>query len=529
MHSEATYSRVDKRIWAWGRRLRAGTLAVGAGLLLAAAFPPLSFFLLAPLGIMLFALLLHHTPGVRAQVALAWLAGMGFFLPLLWWVHLFGALPWILLSAIEALALLLVALLARMAGARPGMPRALLLAVAWVSVEWLRGLGTYGFPWGQLGTSLAAAPFLAQGAAWVGVSGLSFGLVFLGAMLAEWTEAPPHWRRQVFTVIGLFALYLVASGMRYRAVLATERAAARESQGLVVAVAQGSPVRFLDPVEDMKYRPREEERELRIYEGLTRRALEQMPYLVVWPESAIPGFAEEDWALQGRLAALAQQGRCWLLAGGKAYQDGNLRNGALLFGPDGAEHGRYDKVHLVPFGEFVPGRGRLPLLDRYPLRPQDITPGQVHRPLDAGGVRVGVLICFESIFPEIAHSYARQGVDLLVVITNDAWFAGTAALRQHAQASALRAIESGCYVARAAYSGISQVIDPAGRVVAELGPGRRGVLVRETYPVGGTGIYRTLGFYLPAGCLLAALTWGAFGIVTRRVAAWVAQDRPERR
>ena len=487
-------------------------LAVGGasacGVALSAAFPPLAWYFLlpVPLALLLFGLRRTRPPALR--LGLAWAAGLGYYLCLLWWVHLFGWLPWVLLAAVQAVAFPLVVLLVAACAPAPGWPRALATAAAWAGVEWLRGQGTFGFAWGQLGISLAAAPALAQMAAWLGATGLSFLLVLLAALLAEWErDRTRAWGRELALLVALLVLVAGLSHWRYQSLAGAERAGADEAQGLTVAVVQGSTQVYLRPGEPERSSPAQVQQELALYEDLTRRALDSAPYLVVWPESALYGYVREDPALSERLQALAREGGCWLLAGGPAYQGPLFRNAAFLFGPD-AYHGRYDKVHLVPFGEFVPGRGRLPLVDRYPVRPVDVTPGPGYVPLDAGGCKLGVLICFESIFPEIARAYARREADLLVVITNDAWFDRTAALRQHAQAAALRAIESGRYVVRAAYSGVSQVISPSGRVMGELGPGRRGLLIMDVYPASATA-YAQVGYLFAPACLLVMLGWAA--------------------
>ena len=520
METSQAYLEVAKARSPWRPMLATTGTAVGCGLVLAAAFPPLGYWFLAPLAIAGLFSRLHHTPSVRLRLAAAWAGGFTFFFMLMWWMRYFGVLPWVLLAALEGASLPLVVLVVLAAGPRPGWPRALAVGAAWVGLEWLRAQGSYGFAWGQLGVAMAAAPALAQGAAWLGSYGLSCALVVTGALLAEWGYLPARsWARQVGVALAALAVLAAGSWWQYGAVIRGEAAARSEAQGMTVALVQGSLQQMLRAGELDRTTVDESEQGLQTYEALTRRALDESPYLVVWPESATLHFAEEEPEVRERLGALAREGGCWLLAGGPASQGPDLRNSALLFGPDGAYAGRYDKVHLVPFGEFVPGRGKLPLVDRYPVRGEDITPGPGHSLLDAGGIRLGVLICFESIFPEISRSYAGQGADLLVMITNDAWFGRSAALRQHAQMAVLRAIESGRWVARAAYAGISQVIDPAGRVVGELGPGRRAVLARDVYPSSPTTAYGQVGYLFAPLCLAVALGWALVGAVGRRMLA----------
>ncbi len=211
-------------------------------------------------------------------------------------------------------------------------------------------------------------------------------------------------------------------------------------------------------------------RTLEIYGSLTREAAKVGPVLVVWPESVLPGSPEEEPWVSERAAEAARESGAWLLAGGP-YRDeqGRPRNSAYLYAPSGHRRDRYDKVQLVPFGEYVPGRRWLPLLERYHVREEDFAAGWQHRVMQAGMMAVGPMICFESIFPRISWELVGRGAQVLVVITNDAWFGRTAAAAQHRQIAVLRAVETNRWVVRGASTGISSIIAPDGRVVAEAG------------------------------------------------------------
>jgi apolipoprotein N-acyltransferase len=251
---------------------------------------------------------------------------------------------------------------------------------------------------------------------------------------------------------------------------------------------------------------------------LTRRAANApsvpgAPHIIVWPESALERGSPE---YRPDITRVASTPKTFLVAGGRHYvhspaSEGGFqaRNGAFLFGPDGRQRDVYDKMHLVPFGEYVPLR---PLVQRFfTVRSRDVVPGPTRRTLEADGRRLGVAICFESTFPAIARAYARSGAEVLVVMTNDAWFQRTSAVPQHFNHSRFRAIETGLPVARAASSGISGVIAPNGQVLAEIPVYQRGVRtldLREGVP----GTLNTAGGWLfGPGCLLAAvvlMVWG---------------------
>ena len=169
-----------------------------------------------------------------------------------------------------------------------------------------------------------------------------------------------------------------------------------------------------------------------------------------------------------------------MLAGGPYHDErGRTFNSAYLYSPTGNLTARYDKVQLVPFGEYVPGRAWLPLLTRYHVRDFDFAAGAVHRVLQAGTIAVGPMICFESTFPTIGWQLAERRAQVLVVITNDAWFGRTAAAAQHQQMAVLRAVETGRWVLRGASTGISSIIAPDGRVVAKAGLYKQSVLTAK--------------------------------------------------
>jgi apolipoprotein N-acyltransferase len=222
--------------------------------------------------------------------------------------------------------------------------------------------------------------------------------------------------------------------------------------------------------------------------------------LVVWPESAIsyPPYVPQ-------IMSFCQNTQSYLLAGAVYFAPPNSspRNSAYLIGPGGMDIGRFDKIHLVPFGEFVPLRS---LVTRfYTVRDDDLTRGTGWRPLQMGSHRLGVGICFESTFPSIFREYAKDGAHYLVIITNDAWFHKTSAVRQHFNHSRFRALETGLPVIRSASTGISGFIAPDGRVLAEIPiyqSGFRTMHLSEGIP--GT-VYSTAGWLFAPCCLLISI------------------------
>jgi len=294
-----------------------------------------------------------------------------------------------------------------------------------------------------------------------------------------------------------------------------------------VAVLQGN----ID--QGVKWSPEWVERTLGIYEGLTRRAVEQGARLVLWPESAVPGLLEWDATLRGRVEALARETGVSLVVGGVGVAfDAGTRpsayfDSAFVVDASGVLRDRYDKTHLVPFGEFLPFQDLLGLFFRAVasgIAESSVTPGAAPRALDiaippAGEVSAGVPVCFELLFPDLVRRFARDGAQLLLGITNDAWYGRTCAPYQFLAITALRSAETRLWTARAANTGVSAFIDGAGRVVARTDIFERALLVADVplhpRPREAT-LYVRYGDWLAYGCWMGALGLIAAGVVRAR-------------
>ena len=426
--------------------------------------------------------------------------------------------PWLLLSGIESLAFVVAALLIRWVHAR-SWRAAITAGAAWVVSEWLRSQSPFGLTWGQLGYSQAGYLPIVQWASVGGVGLISFVIIAWNATLAQAVgrRTRQAWLRVALTAL-VVAIMFYAGAKRVANV--QREATDLGASGLPVAVVQASAIGPLHVAQlNQPWTEQQQDRELRAWEALTRQAARSHPRLVIWSESAIPGLLEGSPKLFARVSRAARQANAYLLAGGP-YVDsfGQLFNSAFLIDPRGKEVWRYDKVHLVPFAECVPGRSWFPLLRHYTLREEDLQPGPGHGALRAGSVKIGPMICFESIFPEIARREVKLGAQVLAIITNDAWFGHTAAAEQHAQMAVFRAVETGTWVLRSASTGISMVISPDGRVRARAGLFRRKVLTaRISVAPLPTWYQRRRGFLFPYAMLAL---WGVlFSLGLRRTRA----------
>jgi apolipoprotein N-acyltransferase len=249
------------------------------------------------------------------------------------------------------------------------------------------------------------------------------------------------------------------------------------------------------------------------YERLTRAATEAGARVVVWPETTLPRGAAEMQGFRAWIArALPPDG--WLLAGSfSTAPDGEAHtNSAVVIDAAGALRDRYDKVALVPFGEYVPFRQFVPWIGRYGVPESDLAAGTAWRPVSLGETKVGVSICFESSLAPAARAFTLQGAQLLAVITSDGWAGRSSAALQHAAMAPLRAVENRRSIARAAATGVSELIDPYGRVTAAI------PLFTQNFAVADLPLRQELTVYTRIGDWPLLLCAGllAYGLRTRK-------------
>lgn len=436
-------------------------LAAVAGALAALAFPAPGWW---PLAFVAWAPLLVALTGVRARrgAALGLVAGLVFWAIVLRWLAGLSIWGWLALALYVSLYLAAFgAVAARLLSSSRGHAVGA-VAAAWVALEGLRGWLFTGFGWGAMGYALAPAPRLAQLASVGGVPLLSLCLMATNVALArawpplrrrDWGGAWPH----LALVIAL-PLLMAAHGTLVLA------AAPEADSHLRVAVVQGD----VSPLE--KWERRGVYTAFTRYTTLSTGAATAHPDLIVWPETAIPVPLDPDsrHALRARAIerGVSERWHAALLFGVPERSDerpGAFLNSARLLRPDGVQLPAYHKQRLVPFGEYTPLPALFSGLPKMVSGPEFVA-GHGGAPFPVAGARVGVLICFEDVFPGEAADRAADA-DVLAVITNDAWF-GPVGEAQHRDITALRAIETRRAVARAANTGISELVDPYGRLLA---------------------------------------------------------------
>lgn len=388
-------------------------------------------------------------------------------------------------------------------------PFALLLPLVWTASELvLNYLADLAFPWLPLGLSLAHLPVLAQLAELSGVRGASFWIAAIAGLLADAYLLRLERRRALARLAGVAALALLAWGYglwRMR----------------TIALRPVAPVSIVQPdiPQDEKWQQGNQERIVGITAGLTREVLRRDEQrLVVWPEVALPGYIYANAQWRDTLAALAAAEPTPILFGVldvrfRSAEDYDYFNAAMLSDSTGAvdDSSAYHKGYLVPIVE------RVPFIDPRWLAGLKyfggFGRGENPTPMATPIGRVGVLICYESVFPQLSRRYRREGAAVLVNITNDAWFGRSLAPYQHHAHLVLRAIENRVGVVRSANTGISGYIDPLGRIRAEtpLFVQRTGTYLAETTDV--VTPYVRFGDWLGPLSLLATL---ALVVVDRR-------------
>jgi len=460
------------------RAVRFG-LAAGSGVLCTAAFPPwdiglVSFVALVPLFLAL--------EGVVPRQA-AWLgytSGLCFFLGTIWWVvntmTTYGRMP--LGLSLVALLLLCAVLGAYTAAFTwllsagqhrlrlPGGSVPLVAAGLWTALEFLRSHLFSGFPWALLGYSQYRQPTIRLLASAVGVYGISALVVLVNGTIADllartWRgRVGGSRRRGALLPVGLTILALGST-------LAYARAIWRDPTGgptVRVGLLQGN----ID--QSLKWDRSYQAATLDIYERLARRVAEEKPALIVWPETALPFLLRREPELGARVRRfIAEVGIPTLTGSPDLGEDALLYNTAFLLRPDGEIGGRYDKRHLVPFGEYVPLRTIFFFLDKLVVGIGDFGRGRAATVFSLDGVQFSVMICYEVIFPGEVREFVDRGAAFLVNITNDAWFGRSGAPYQHLAMAAMRTVENGTYLVRAANTGVTAVIAPTGEILAHTG------------------------------------------------------------
>lgn len=463
------------------------TLAVCSGLVLPLSFAPTQWWAVACGSIfVLYFLIQNASP--RKALWLGWLFGLGYFGIGVHWIyfslHLFGAAiaP---LAALLTLVFVLVMTIFPAACAYlwvrfriPHSPirNAFLFAALWVLAELLRGKIMNGFPWILIGYSQTSGPFGSL-APVVGVYGLSFLVVLVSCAGVVFARGPTRITTGAFVVITVPIFLALAMNV----VQFSEPV----NNPITVRMVQANIA------QEMKFSQDRLNQALFDYTQMTKQDGLADVDLIVWPETAIPTYFDRVDEVLGPFVRSMDEKGIDIISGGFQRDGDDIYNAVKQLGGDEAV---YQKRHLVPFGEYMPLRFVLDFAAKFILIPMaDLTPGTgPHVPMSLQGVEVGISICYEDVFGEEMRA-VLPAAQLLVNVSNDAWFGNTAAPHQHEQKARMRAREFARPMIRVTNTGVSAAIDYRGNVFGRIGHNTKGILDVRVQPRSGYTPYARTG------------------------------------
>lgn len=477
-------------------------LTLISALMLIASFSPVGSGVLAWAGLVPFLFALEGTcagqsaRGAKKAVILGGLWGFVFSVGTVYWVvnsmYFYGGIPLVpgilimlLLAACLAIAPALFGLFFYLTSRWRPLSRLFIIPALWVSLEYLRGTLFTGFPWTLLGYSQIGFTSLIQVSDIFGVWGVSYWVmllnsgVFLFLLNLVFGSGRRGLRIEPFLIFASTAVVFVFVMVYGFVQVSSVNKAAASWPSVKVGVLQGNIEQAV------KWKASEQEKTVDKYNvlaGKVAASFNEMdnemddaePGLIVLPETSMPFFLARDKDMLPIVQKMARDAGSYMLIGSPDYvRDGNgghsVLNAAFMLSPDGVISGRYDKMHLVPFGEYVPLKKILFFIKKLTAGAGEFIEGRGLYPIEisTGGESfgVGTFICYEAIFPSLVAELSRRGAGLLVNITNDAWFGDTSAPYHHLNMTAMRAVELRTFLVRSANTGISAVVSPTGEVI----------------------------------------------------------------
>jgi len=493
-------------------------LATISGVILVFAFPPFDLHPLAWFGLLPLFIAVHDKRPIESFL-LGLISGVLFYLGTTYWifhsVYFYGGIPGlpalltvVLLSSYLGIYTAIFSLLFTLLIRKTRFTAILIVPVLWVTLELIRAYAFTGFPWLLLGYSQYRVLPVIQISDITGVYGVSFlvagvnGLLFDVAVLwpRRSKRMPLFGPGPIVTGIVVFMLILGLSLLYGRWRLSSEGGRV----GVRISVIQANIS------QDKKWDKRFREEVINTYKRLSLGVLDEAPDIIVWPESALPFVYGYDTALTEEFLAFQRNLSTHLLTGSvvvKEVKEGRpyLSNSAILFSPEGKVLSIYDKIHLVPYGEYVPLRRLFPFIEKLVVAIGDFVAGDKYVVMKTPFAKMAPLICYEIIFPGLVRKFVNRGADVIVTITNDAWFGRTSAPYQHFSMAVLRAVENRTPVVRAANTGISGFIDSRGRIIKKSDIFTEETLTEEVILRGEKSFYTRYGDLFAFLCIIITI------------------------
>ena len=502
-----------------------------SGFLLTLAFPDFSFFFIAWAALFPFLTAISDIDG-KAAFKAGFFMGIVHYSSLMYWtiyaMRIYGYMPYYMcipafllfifyLALYPAFFALLFSKLMNHVDSHGESPVIILCLTPsiWTALEYIRSILFTGLPWELLGASQHNFLHIIQIADIFGVYGISFLIVLVNTMLfiIQKSMRNDSWgieRRHLY-ICGVITLALVSAALYYGEQRITNLDAGADKWTYkTFSVIQGN----ID--QSLKWDKSYQNEVITKYISLSLKAGAENPDLIVWPETSTPFYFGIDPLKTKMVIEGLKPAGAYFLIGSPAADKKEITsseksfsedvmlyyNRAYLLDPNGDIIGSYDKSHLVPFGEYVPLKHLFPFIGKLVQEIGDFSSGKKGSIIEWNGNKIGVLICFEQVFPYLLRALSENGADVLVNITNDAWFGMTSAPYQHFSMGVFRAVESRKSLIRAANTGKSGFIDPVGRVVAETEIFEDAELTKQMPLNNETTVYVRFGDWFAVFCLL---------------------------
>ncbi|MEI8181548.1 MAG: apolipoprotein N-acyltransferase [Desulfomonile sp.] len=500
--------------------LAASASSAAGGFLLALAFPPAGWDFTAWIALIPLFQVLQSEDRLGLAFSYGGIFGIAFFVVDVNWIYetLITHGHFARLSAVMVFVgmILSLALFSAVFGlglacfSKKGLKIAVMAPFLWTGLEYIRTTIFTGFPWDLIGYSQSGRLLLVQLSDVTGVYGISFLVVLVNAGLWELMRASIAKNRVPWFFSATCGIALVTSIAYGYVRLQAFPAEVQDKNHFILSILQGNIP------QEIKWEETARQHTFQTYEDLGRIAVQEGAKLLVWPETSVPvlfGDSDSEWR---RTAVISQDLHVPMLVGAPSYRSKGGRteyyNSAFLVDGSSLRY-RYDKIHLVPFGEYMPLTWLLPLGPGIAAREADYSPGDKMTVMRIQGCPpFSVLICYEAIFPDLARLAVRNGARMLINITNDGWFRDTGAPYQHLAMSGFRSVENRVPLVRAANTGISAAFDPAGRLLGRIPLQEKGVLtVQVPSSTGADSFYGSFGDVFAWSCLGICFITGISG------------------
>lgn len=444
-------------------------LCLLSGILLALCFPKFNLSFLAWFALVPLLISIHKAKDPKESALYSFISALFFFSITLFWINtlteyagVFATLGWVGLVLLQGAFFMLFGYFIRFFK----WQGSLLAALLYVFIEWLRELGPFGISAGGLGYSQVSFLPLIQIASFTSVLGVSFLIVCSNICI---TNLLTQDKRSGINLT-IFVLLIIIS-LSYGSYVLNQKTVPGKNPLKIAIIQANIPQEWKL---DMRYN----QKVFGIHEELTRSILQERPDLIIWPETMVLSYVMRNLPFRNKIEILAKRSEAYFVFG-TPYKDKNkIYNSIVALSKNGKVLGRYDKKLLVPFGEYLPLRSIFyPILRSTGFFHEDFNSNPHPHLLDLEKLKIGAVICFESTFIRPLKEFSKRGADLLLVVTNDAWFKDSAALEQHINCGVFRAVENRKYFIQVANTGISAVIDPYGRFLIKTEIGKREALI----------------------------------------------------